>query len=247
MTFGEKMQLLRKKSGMSQEELAHQLGVSRQAVSKWETDNGYPETEKIIRMGKLFHVTLDYLLNEENRSDARDEEPGVYISQEMAKGFLDHQRNRYLRISAVAAIWCWGFGAVLLPFAMVTPLFTLLLIGGGILLLYVWMAERPYSKIWKEPLLLDQTVQQDLRETYLQQKKRLSPVRWLGGILIGLGLLFFPLLSSEIQLFGDTAMLAAGMAVTGVGLFPLIYITGILRAYRLLMGESPHSTKGNTK
>ena len=38
MTFGEKMQLLRKKSGMSQEELAHQLGVSRQAVSKWETE-----------------------------------------------------------------------------------------------------------------------------------------------------------------------------------------------------------------
>ena len=42
-------------------------------------------------------------------------------------------------------------------------------------------------------------------------------------------------------------MLAAGMAVTGVGLFPLIYITGILRAYRLLIGEHLRSTKGNTK
>ena len=47
MTFGEKLQKLRKESGLSQEELADQLNVSRQAVSKWERDNGYPETEKL--------------------------------------------------------------------------------------------------------------------------------------------------------------------------------------------------------
>ena len=65
MTFGEKLQKLRKEAGMSQEELAARLDVSRQAVSKWERDSGYPETEKIVRMGKLFHVTMDYLLNED--------------------------------------------------------------------------------------------------------------------------------------------------------------------------------------
>ena len=64
MTFGEKLQKLRKEAGLSQEEFADQMGVSRQAVSKWERDSGYPETEKIIRMGRIFHVTLDYLLNE---------------------------------------------------------------------------------------------------------------------------------------------------------------------------------------
>ncbi len=60
MTFGEKIQKLRKEAGLSQEELSYQLGVSRQAISKWERDNGYPETEKIVRMSKLFHVSLDY-------------------------------------------------------------------------------------------------------------------------------------------------------------------------------------------
>ena len=64
MTFGEKIQKLRKEAGLSQEELSYQLGVSRQAISKWERDNGYPETEKIVRMSKIFNVTLDYLLNE---------------------------------------------------------------------------------------------------------------------------------------------------------------------------------------
>ena len=43
MTFGEKIQKLRKEAGLSQEEFSYQLGVSRQAVSKWERDNGYPE------------------------------------------------------------------------------------------------------------------------------------------------------------------------------------------------------------
>ena len=52
MTFGEKIQKLRKEAGLSQEELSYQLGVSRQAVSKWERDNGYPETEKIVRIRK---------------------------------------------------------------------------------------------------------------------------------------------------------------------------------------------------
>ena len=70
MTFGEKIQKLRKEAGLSQEELSYQLGVSRQAISKWERDNGYPETEKIVRMSKIFHVTLDYLLNEEGTQTA---------------------------------------------------------------------------------------------------------------------------------------------------------------------------------
>ena len=48
MKFGEKLQKLRKEKGMSQEELAARLHVSRQAVSKWENDQGYPETEKML-------------------------------------------------------------------------------------------------------------------------------------------------------------------------------------------------------
>ena len=60
MTFGEKIQKLRKEAGLSQEELAHRLKVSRQAVSKWERDSGYPETEKIIWMSSIFNVSADY-------------------------------------------------------------------------------------------------------------------------------------------------------------------------------------------
>lgn len=62
MTFGEKLQELRRRSGMSQDTLAEKLDVSRQAVSKWERDETMPETEKVIRIAQLFGVSTDYLL-----------------------------------------------------------------------------------------------------------------------------------------------------------------------------------------
>lgn len=65
MTLGAKLQSLRKQSGMSQETLAGQLGVSRQAVSRWELDISLLETENIIKLAKIFNVSFDYLLNEE--------------------------------------------------------------------------------------------------------------------------------------------------------------------------------------
>ena len=65
MTFGEKLQTLRVRKGLSQERLAEELGVSRQAVSKWERDETLPETEKVIRISDYFGVTLDHLLKDE--------------------------------------------------------------------------------------------------------------------------------------------------------------------------------------
>ncbi|MEA5012781.1 MAG: helix-turn-helix transcriptional regulator [Angelakisella sp.] len=64
MTFGEKLQRLRKAAGMSQEQLAAQIEVSRQAVSKWELGESLPDTSKILLMAKIFDVSTDYLLDD---------------------------------------------------------------------------------------------------------------------------------------------------------------------------------------
>lgn len=66
MGFGENLQMLRKKSHLSQEGLAEMVGVSRQAVSKWELGEGYPEVDKLLILAKKFHVSLDSLLGEES-------------------------------------------------------------------------------------------------------------------------------------------------------------------------------------
>ena len=65
MTLGEKLSKLRKENNITQEQLADALGVSRQSVSKWESDSAYPETEKLIRISAMFQCSLDYLLKEE--------------------------------------------------------------------------------------------------------------------------------------------------------------------------------------
>ena len=62
MKLAEKIQLLRKKSGYSQEILAEKCGVSRQAISKWEADIALPETDKLILLSNLFYVSIDILL-----------------------------------------------------------------------------------------------------------------------------------------------------------------------------------------
>lgn len=64
MKFGDKLILLRKKNGLSQEELASKLNVSRQSVSKWESNNTYPETDKIIQICNLFDCRMDDLIND---------------------------------------------------------------------------------------------------------------------------------------------------------------------------------------
>ena len=62
MTLGQRIQELRKQSNLSQEALGEKLGVSRQAVSRWEMDGAVPEVDKLIAMGRLFGVDLNDLL-----------------------------------------------------------------------------------------------------------------------------------------------------------------------------------------
>lgn len=88
MSFGEKLQQLRKEKGLSQEDLAYQLNVSRQAVSKWESQNGYPEMEKMILISELFQVSLDYLLKEDYDDSFQKTDTSYYL--------MSKQKNRRL-------------------------------------------------------------------------------------------------------------------------------------------------------
>lgn len=65
MILAEKIMEMRKKNGWSQEELAYQLGVSRQSVSKWESGASIPDLERILKLSEIFGVSTDYLLKEE--------------------------------------------------------------------------------------------------------------------------------------------------------------------------------------
>ena len=66
MNLGEKIKRLRKENNLSQEQLAEKLNVSRQAISKWEANKAYPDIENLILLRKIFDVTLDDLIIDEN-------------------------------------------------------------------------------------------------------------------------------------------------------------------------------------
>ncbi len=65
MSLGENLQFLRKKDNITQEQLAEQLNVSRQSVSKWESDSAYPEMDKLLQLCNLFHCSMDDLVQKE--------------------------------------------------------------------------------------------------------------------------------------------------------------------------------------
>ena len=69
MTLGEKIKHARIKAGMTQEELANKLLVSRQAISKWESDKGIPDIENLKRMSKLLGISVDFLIDDETEID----------------------------------------------------------------------------------------------------------------------------------------------------------------------------------
>ena len=66
MTLGPKLKEIRKRFGLSQEQLAEIMNISRQAITKWENDGGLPDINNLQELSKIFGITVDYLLNDKN-------------------------------------------------------------------------------------------------------------------------------------------------------------------------------------
>ena len=102
MILADKIIEERKKNGWSQEELASKLGVSRQAVSKWESAGAIPDLKRILQMSELFGVTTDYLLKDEIEEEPLNEytETNILkVSMEEANQYLDMKNNQQERHS----------------------------------------------------------------------------------------------------------------------------------------------------
>lgn len=83
MTFAEKLKSIRKKAGLSQEQLAEKLGVSRQAVTKWETETGIPDIENMMAISALFDISIDELLSNERPANKSQVEISEILQRKM--------------------------------------------------------------------------------------------------------------------------------------------------------------------
>ena len=112
MSFGEQLQSVRRRSGLTQEQFAEELNVSRQAVSKWESGKGYPEMEKILYICNRYEVTLNELFAQEVPLGAEEQSalaPGtsgvpVPTLQRAASSFFSNlsPKNKWLALGAAA-------------------------------------------------------------------------------------------------------------------------------------------------
>ena len=100
MNFSEKLKEIRKNEGLSQEQLAEKIGVSRQAITKWETGKGLPDVENMVIIAEIFKTTLDELL----RGSAVRQEPkaSVFVSETIYD--IDSEKHFDVNIGNAAAV-----------------------------------------------------------------------------------------------------------------------------------------------
>lgn len=107
MTLPDKIIKLRKAYGWSQEDFAEKLNVSRQAISRWENGTALPDAQNVLQISKLFHVTTDYLLKDDDESDG--DIPAVQTEAKQTKDLFTKKKPLHLiaAISFTIASLCW--------------------------------------------------------------------------------------------------------------------------------------------
>lgn len=135
MKFEEKLIVLRKKSGMSQEELADQLGVSRQAISRWELGATLPDAPNLLKLSDLFGVSIDYLLHDEYEAEG-DLPPVKEMLREMT---TEEQKSRKLYLVATIAFVIAAASFLIAAIDLMNPTLVLLVfVDSALALFFLW-------------------------------------------------------------------------------------------------------------
>ena len=197
MTLAEKLLVLRTEKGLSQEELAEQMGVSRQSVSKWETGQSVPDLDKIIKLADLFGVTVDELVREGERPQPPEPpEPKVIYVEREKRGLTPVQTSGVVtEVMGVVLVILGLFGAPVLS-----------LIGAALIPLGL-----PLILAKKHPFLIAGWLV--VAESLLVLNPNFSIVPW--GLLGGLRLLWFyltvPGARYSTHLFGAAISIIRGL------------------------------------
>ncbi len=113
MTLPDKIIKHRKANGWSQEDFAEKLNVSRQAISRWENGTALPDAQNILQISRLFHVTTDYLLNDDYESDG--DIPAVKTATEETESLFLKKKHLHLvaaiSFTIVSLVWLIGMAS----------------------------------------------------------------------------------------------------------------------------------------
>lgn len=190
MTLGQKLKALLKDNGMTQEDLAERLEVSRQAVGKWVNDKGIPEVGKLVQISDLFGVSLDYLLKEDYVESISEEKitpiSGYYVSREMLDGYLSYSRQNVRLITGGISLFIISnvFESFDCHNAVMSILYWLTMSAGIILIVWHFFQVKQYQEIRNEHLTFDDKVFSEFKEQREKRRKRYVAMIIAGVIIL---------------------------------------------------------------
>ena len=270
MIFADKLILLRKKAGWSQEELADQMNVTRQSVSKWEGAQSVPDLEKMLRLSELFGVSTDYLLKDEieeaEHIDLFDDTPLLRrVSMEEANAFLS-VKLRTAKTIAYAAFLCIVSPIALLILSAISESTAGVLneniangIGMIVLIILVAIAAvmfissgsktAPFAYLEKEKFETEYGVSRMVKERKAQYKDLHTKHNIVGTCLCVTALipLFIgAIINADSDLF-LIIMLSLSFLIAGVGVICFIKTGIIWASYEKLLQEGEYSKENKEK
>lgn len=270
MIFADKLILLRKKAGWSQEELAEQMDVTRQSVSKWEGAQSIPDLEKMVRLSELFGVSTDYLLKDEIEDvegmiSANDTPKIKRVSMEEANAFLA-VKEKTAKLIAYAAFLCILSPICLIILGAMSEVaeygISEGLAGGiGMIVLLVLVAiattvfifcgsqTSPYSYLEKEKFDTEYGVVGLVKERKAQYKKTYTRNNIIGACLCVTALipLFVGVMIDENNDLLLTVMLSFLFVLAGVGVIFFIKSGIVWASYEKLLQEGDYSKEHKEK
>lgn len=191
VTLGQKLKVLLKDRGMTQEDLAERLDVSRQAVGKWVNDKGIPEVGKLVQISNLFDVSLDYLLKEdcEEKNGAEGKAisaGGYYVSQEMLDGYLSYSRQNVKQVTGGISLFLFSnvFDSFGYDNKILSVLYGFTMIAGIIVILWCFLQIRQYQEIKNERLTFDDTVFGEFKKQREARRKKYAVMMIVGVIIL---------------------------------------------------------------
>lgn len=244
MNLGEKIFKLRKEKGLSQEALAEQLGTTRQAISKWENNQGFPETEKLLQLSNVFGVSTDFLLKDEKSVKSAVDDKGYYVSREMAQGYLANEK-RIAKYISLGYMFCALAGIPYILFAANTVwrllgMASCVIIGIILCVLGIFTENVRYKPLKQEPLLFDYAYLKELSNEYRLNKKKYSIVAIPCTILFIVGILALALASKSGF---SSAYHAFIFLIFAVGLLGFTYSACVMEAYELLVNHEQYAAR----
>ena len=263
MIFADKLIQLRKKSGWSQEELAEQMQVTRQAVSKWESAQSVPDLEKMVRLSNLFGVSTDYLLKDDitEVDPAAPQEDSVStrcVTMEEASAFLE-VKQATVRPIALAVLLCILSPVCLLVLAGLSDARAMLsenlAAGIGLIVLLGMVATAvalfmasgaktaPYAHLQKEPFETAYGVSGMVR-----QRQAAYRDTYMRGCILGVTLcilavipIFISLLPAEVDGLLPVLAVCVTLVLAGLGVMVLLRVGIPWASYETLLQEGDYT------